>query len=304
MTLKVRLLNIEKRYFVGRFIYSYSRLRNPKFQVFNEQKTMENKGRRLFIVRHAERVDFTFGDWISFCFDKSGNYKRSNLNMPESVPDRTGGPRDFFKDCPLTKIGLYQATLTGEAMKKSGIVFSHVFCSPSLRCIETCAAILKASGNYHTLINVEPGLFEWLAWYHDGMPKWMTLQEMKSFGFNICMDYKPVITVEELQGKLEPSEQYYMRSLCTTETILKKSAPTGKTILLVGHAATLDTCTRQLIGNPPRNGQDLQSLVYHIPYCSVAMAEEQDGKWKLAEPPFPSLMHSNNARFDWACLLS
>ena len=47
--------------------------------------------RRIFVVRHGERVDFTFNSWIQHSFDESGKYVRKDLNMPETVPMRKKG---------------------------------------------------------------------------------------------------------------------------------------------------------------------------------------------------------------------
>ncbi|KAB7504960.1 Protein UBASH3A-like protein, partial [Armadillidium nasatum] len=277
--------------------------------------------RKLIVVRHGERVDFTFGDWIRFCFDDTGKYQQKDLNMPSTLPKRDGAPLSFYKDCPLTNVGLLQAQLLGEGMRAGKVVVHHVYCSPSLRCIQTCTNILKGIYlpyvKYHTFyfseglgladsmpINIEPGLFEWLAWYHDSMPIWMTPSELKDTGFNINFYYEPLIRPDELKNSQESCEQFYARSAYVTQSLLSQTQKDGGTILLVGHASTVDTCCRQLIGGLPRSGHDMTSLLKKIPYCSFSytVQDPKTGGWSLQEPPFPPVTHSANMRYDWKAL--
>ncbi len=46
----------------------------------------------------------------------TGRYVRSNLNMPTSLPARTGGYRDYDKDCSITVFGSTQARLVGQSL--------------------------------------------------------------------------------------------------------------------------------------------------------------------------------------------
>lgn len=75
-------------------------------------------------------------------------------------------------------------------------------------------------------------------------------------------------------------------------------------ILFVAHASSLDTCSRQLVGKQPKNEVDMMKLVTKVPYTAVAVVELSSGpQWKIVEPPFPPLMHLNNAGFQWRTLL-
>ncbi|XP_065332675.1 ecdysteroid-phosphate phosphatase isoform X2 [Cloeon dipterum] len=261
--------------------------------------------RQIYISRHGERVDFTFGTWIPYCFDESGGYLRKDLNMPLSVPKRQTGPQGFAKDCPLTRVGELQAFLVGEAMRDAKVQIHHVYCSPSLRCIQTCTGILKGLGNTSLKINIEPALFEWLGWYSESTPIWLTSEELLKAGFRINLDYKPMVCGEELLSKGESCEQYYIRSYFFTEKVIKDTSEKGGNVLLVGHAATLDTCSRQVMGGSPLAVQEMQGMLKKIPYCSTTMMEHgEDNQWRLKDTPFPPITHSNNIRFDWRILQS
>lgn len=75
---------------------------------------------------------------------------------------------------------------------------------------------------------MEPGLFEWLAWYHEGMPVWMTMDELTRAGFNINPRYDPLIRKEELQDTRESCEQFYARNAYVTQSIINNTQAQGE----------------------------------------------------------------------------
>jgi ubiquitin-associated SH3 domain-containing protein len=187
-------------------------------------------------------------------------------------------------------------------MKEAGIKYSHAYCSPSFRCVETCTNILRELNLTNKVqINIEPGLFEWLAWYQEAAPQWMTPSQLAENGYHINLEYKPLLGVNELLSKkTETCEEFYTRSTFVSNSILNS---TSGHILLLGHASSLDTCTRQVIGKKPRSAEELVHMVNKIPYCGVSVMEEvADKQWALVKPPILTLQHSVNPRYDWKML--
>jgi hypothetical protein len=81
-------------------------------------------------------------------------------------------------------------------------------------------------------IAIEPGLFEWLAWYQDSLPDWMSLQELQEAGYNIKSEYRPFVRVEELHDQRESTEQFYMRSFYLAQSVIKSTADRGENFQL------------------------------------------------------------------------
>ncbi len=272
--------------------------------------------RQVFICRHGERVDFTFGTWIPYCFDERGMYVRKDMNMPMSLPERSDGPDGFCRDSPMTNHGIFQARSTGEALLTAGVEIKHAFASPAFRCVQTCYYILEGMGLEKELeICVEPGLFEWLVWHQNSIPACMTVEELRDAGYNVDCKYKPYISIDELRDTEESCEEYYTRNYFVSQCILQAKEDKGGNILLVGHAASLDVCTRQLTGQTPRKTNEILNLVRKVPYCSLAAIEERQvtpskgdktkkaRQWDLVEPPVPPMTECSNSRFDWKILL-
>ncbi|KAJ3648292.1 hypothetical protein Zmor_020105 [Zophobas morio] len=250
-------------------------------------------------MRHGERADHAFGDWTTQCFDKNGNYFQTDLNMPEIVPKRSGVHNAYLKDSPLTKIGIFQAQLTGEAFKKAQINISHVYSSPSLRCIQTSHAFLEGCGKNDIKIKVEPGLYEWWAFFGDSLAEWLTPKELTTWGYNIDLEYQPIISVDTLGSKKETCAEYCSRNLVVSTQAMK--AHSHGNVLLVAHGSTVAVCSWELRGKKIKLTQDAIDVIVAIPYCGFIELSQCGDKWKN-ERPFLQLSHTSNAVFDYSRL--
>uniref|UniRef100_A0A3P8V128 Ubiquitin associated and SH3 domain containing Bb n=1 Tax=Cynoglossus semilaevis TaxID=244447 RepID=A0A3P8V128_CYNSE len=258
--------------------------------------------RSLFVCRHGERMDVVFGKhWLSLCSDSKGRYVRSNLNMPPSLP-LWGGQRDYDMDTPLTVFGSTQARVIGEALLESNTVIDFLYCSPSLRCVQTAQNILKGLQQDGKLkVRVEPGLFEWTKWVSgNSLPAWIPPADLAAANFSVDTLYRPLIPVSKLTVS-ESYENYMSRSYQVTKDLLSDCKNTGNNVLIVAHASSLEACTRQLQGRGPRSPKDFIQVVRKIPYLGFCSCEEQGdtGVWQLADPPILPLTHGPNHTFDW-----
>ncbi|XP_060769306.1 ubiquitin-associated and SH3 domain-containing protein B [Neoarius graeffei] len=259
--------------------------------------------RTLFVCRHGERMDVVFGKhWITQCFDAKGRYIRSNLNMPTSLPVRSGGYREYDKDCSVTVFGATQARLVGEALLESHTVIDFVYCSPSLRCVQTAHNILRGlQQDGKTKIRVEPGLFEWTKWVSgSSLPAWIPPTELAAANFSVDTTYRPHIPISKLIVS-ESYDSYITRSFQVTREILTECKALGNTVLIVAHASSLEACTRQMQGLSPQNSKDFVQVVRKIPYLGFCACEEmgETGMWQLVDPPILPLTHGPNHSFNW-----
>ncbi|CAH8519421.1 unnamed protein product [Schistosoma intercalatum] len=276
----------------------------------NYQSTVKrhthNKSRQIYVMRHAERVDISFGHgWITQCFNHKGVYRRFNLNLPPWLPTRADC-LEYILDSPITQIGLFVSAETGRALADAGVYFTACYCSPAFRCVQTACELLRAMGRSDLSIRIEPHLFEWYGWYVGGcIPKMMTVHQLKQAGYNVDTNYTPLSSYND-NDKYESIQGYCDRTAVLIKRILNVHKSKDTCLLIVAHASSLDTCTRHLVCHKFRN--NLSSDEFHhrtsiVPYCGLLLAQE-NRRWNLINPPIPnSCSYTRNIDFDWKQLL-
>lgn len=262
---------------------------------------MSAVNQKLYIMRHGERVDFTFTKWTSFCFDStSGAYRRLDLNMPQTLPIRSCPTDAWRNDSPITNVGHLQAKLTGEMLKENGIDFEFVYSSPSFRCVQTTQALLQGMGVAETKsIRIEPALFEWCGWYPERVPEFIDTNELAAVGYNIDRDYVPLVSVAELSQRFknESLQEFYERNHLVTDHSTKL---TSKNILLVAHAANIETNSRLLVGGGVRTMGEIAKLMSKVSYASLLALEKVNGeRWQIVASNVHPISHNKNFQFDW-----
>lgn len=77
-------------------------------------------------------------------------------------------------------------------------------------------------------VKVEPGLFEWMAWYPEGVPDWLSISELAQADYNVDTNYQPFMTANKLNDCIkETTEEFYtrnyeiMRKIIETTSMLK-----------------------------------------------------------------------------------
>ncbi|CAH8516453.1 unnamed protein product [Heterobilharzia americana] len=282
--------------------YSYQHIATTT----SAKRHSHTKSRQMYVMRHAERLDISFGHaWVTQCFDHRGVYRRFNLNLPPWLPPRSDC-LEYILDSPITQVGLFVSAETGRALADAGVYFTACYCSPAFRCVQTACELLRAMGRSDLAVRIEPHLFEWYGWYVGGCaPKMMTVDQLKNAGYNVDTSYKPLSAFSE-KDIHESIQGYFNRTAVLVKRILNVHKSKDTCLLIVAHASSLDTCTRHLVYHGLKSNlsaDEFQHRTSIVPYCGLLLAQE-DRRWKLVDPPVPNVCsYARNSDFDWKQLL-
>ncbi|KRZ17637.1 Protein UBASH3A -like protein [Trichinella zimbabwensis] len=261
-------------------------------------------GRRVMLMRNAERIDRIFPEWVDVSFNDEGKYKPYDLNQPLKIPERHDGYEAYRVDSPITELGNITAVMLGRAMKLGKHLPYKIVVSPAFRCIQTCHSLLKAVDNPLLRMHIEPALFEWLAWYEE-MPSWMKFSDLVKSNYKINSTYKPVVKASDMKQHVNESVvDFYERCISAFRQILENDKKKGN-ILFIVHSTTIDAITRFLNGMDTSNVSEetLKSVGENYPYCSVLIYEElADDTWRLMPDVLPSITYldvSNRVNMDF-----
>uniref|UniRef100_A0AC35F5S4 Uncharacterized protein n=1 Tax=Panagrolaimus sp. PS1159 TaxID=55785 RepID=A0AC35F5S4_9BILA len=260
--------------------------------------------RRVIMFRHAERMDRVFPSWIRQS-NSNGSYRPYNSNQPSKLPKRQNGLSAYDSDPPITEIGKIVAELSGKSLMKSHTKISAIYSSPAFRCIETAQIIAKESGATDLKIKVENGLFDWCSFY-EIPPTFMTTSELLDAGYSISKNYRSIISKETLykEWDSETKYDYYRRS---HDVIHKILTSTIGTVIIIGHATTIDSTSRALLelSKSIPSTHILDRLADRYPYCTSILLEQsnQNGQWRIGKSLLPITFLNQTTKYDKQFLL-
>jgi phosphohistidine phosphatase SixA len=107
----------------------------------------------------------------------------------------------------------------------------------------------------------------------------MSINELVLNRLNIETSYN---SVQKSLSTDEDEYDYYERSHMVMRHILSKDDANDMTILFIGHAPSLETLTRQLIGAQPRPNELVQ-IAQKINYLSLTILEGQRNSWAFVD---------------------
>lgn len=167
----------------------------------------DNRGRKVFISRHAAREDYT---------------------TPRYRPSR-------YNDNSLSENGILQAKEAGRSLKGKGI--TEIYASPFLRTLQTANEISK---ELNIPIRLEPGMAEWQnAGWHQRKPELLSPNQAKELFPTIDLTYESPYSI----NYPESSDDVLARSRDVAHYVTNHSKGNP---LLVGHGPTVIGASRGL----------------------------------------------------------
>uniref|UniRef100_A0A7E4W8K3 Phosphoglycerate mutase family protein n=1 Tax=Panagrellus redivivus TaxID=6233 RepID=A0A7E4W8K3_PANRE len=257
--------------------------------------------RMLVLFRSGEQMNKIFPDWTHKNFIE-GKYHPTDMNHPVNLVNRKTPQVAFESDPPLTEMGTKLSELSGRALAEAGIVVTSVYCSPSLHCVQTAHALLKAQ-LYDLSIRIEPALYDYMG-HQKGqdVPMFMTPSELAENRIAVDKNYKPQMSVNSLKKYLQETPEEFFKRQSNAIYALTKQSPNG-TILVVTHSFNMHAAGRSLVGRQAHTlaGADLLRVPFNYPYCSaIAFQPSPDGRWKVAPSAVPPLnFHHFSNRFNF-----
>ncbi|KIH67426.1 phosphoglycerate mutase family protein [Ancylostoma duodenale] len=227
------------------------------------------------VMRHTERLDDFFPDWITRC---ERGYRAYDLNMPMMLPIKR--PLQAYQgDPPITNTGDILARIIARGMFSGGYVPDIIYTSPALRCIQTANA-MRSILRCDAKIRVEPGLFEYLALCPHGVPQFATPEERAQF--HVDERYRPYMQISDLGKTRETVADYNTRTKNTLMRIAKlhEVSPVKKDqiVLIVAHASTVDLAGGLMARSRRSTEADFFENTKKIPYGSLLVLERVQGR--------------------------